>query len=109
MDRMVVRVENEPRRALDAFTAILGACHCHSRRLAVWEKHDSSISRVEDPAEKVSGPGRVKERAPLESSDATADITASRFAPCRRVASASEACDGTRISKIHRSLRRANS
>jgi hypothetical protein len=45
------------------------------RRLAVWEKHDSCINRVEDPTAKASGRNRVKEYAPLESSDVTANIT----------------------------------
>jgi CDGSH-type Zn-finger protein len=87
--------------------AIQEACNCPSGRLVVWEKKtgepiepqlEPSLSLVEDPKEKVSGPIWVKGRVPVESSDGTMYETRNRVALCRCGSSANKPfCDGTHI------------
>jgi CDGSH-type Zn-finger protein len=88
--------------------AIQEASNCPSGRLVVWDvktgdpiepKFEPSISLVEDPQQKASGPIWVKGGVPLESSsDGTRYETRNRVALCRCGSSANKPfCDGSHI------------
>jgi CDGSH-type Zn-finger protein len=87
--------------------AIREAFNCPSGRLVVWDKKtgepiepelEPSISLVEDPQQKTSGPIWVKGRVPLHSSDGTKYETRNRVALCRCGSSANKPfCDGSHI------------
>jgi CDGSH-type Zn-finger protein len=85
--------------------AIQEACNCPSGRLVVWDKTtgkpiepqlEPSISLVEDPEEKVSGPIWVKGGVLLESSDRTKYEIRNRVTLCRCGRSGNKPfCDGS--------------
>jgi CDGSH-type Zn-finger protein len=87
--------------------AIEEASNCPSGRLVVWDKKteepiepelEPSISLVEDPQQKSSGPIWVKGGVVLESSDGTKYETRNRVALCRCGSSANKPfCDGSHI------------
>jgi CDGSH-type Zn-finger protein len=87
--------------------AIQEASNCPSGRLVVWDKKTGkpiepevqpSISLVEDPQQKASGPIWVKGGVTLESSDGTRYETRNRVALCRCGSSANKPlCDGSHI------------
>ena len=84
------------------------ACDCPSGRLVVWDKKtgepiesklDPSISLVEDPERKASGPIWVKGGVPIESSDGTQYEIRNRVTLCRCGQSKNKPfCDGNHIS-----------
>lgn len=88
--------------------AIQEACNCPSGRLVVWDKKtgepiepqlEKSISLVEDPGEKVSGPIWVKGGVPLTSSEGTRYEIRNRITLCRCGKSDNKPfCDGSHIS-----------
>jgi len=88
-------------------TAIQEACNCPSGRLVVWDKKtgkpiepqlEPSISLVEDPKAKVSGPIWVKGSVSLESSDGTEYEIRNRVSLCRCGRSDNKPfCDGSHI------------
>jgi CDGSH-type Zn-finger protein len=87
--------------------AIEEACNCPSGRLVVCDKKtgavlepelEKSISLVEDPQKKVSGPIWVKGGVPVESSDGTTYETRNRVTLCRCGKSGNKPfCDGSHI------------
>jgi CDGSH-type Zn-finger protein len=87
--------------------AIQEACDCPSGRLVVWNKRtgkpiepqlEPSISLVEDPEEKVSGPIWVKGGVLLESSDGTKYEIRNRVTLCRCGRSGNKPfCDGSHV------------
>jgi CDGSH-type Zn-finger protein len=87
--------------------AIEEACNCPSGRLVVWDKKtgdpiepelEPSISLVEDPQQKASGPIWVKGGVPLESSDGTKYETRNRVTLCRCGSSSNKPfCDASHI------------
>ena len=87
--------------------AIEEACNCPSGRLVAWDKKtgkpiepklERSISLVEDPEEKVSGPIWVKGGIPLVSSDGTRYENRNRVTLCRCGRSDNKPfCDGSHI------------
>ena len=88
--------------------AIQEACNCPSGRLVVWDKKtgkpiepefEPSISLIEDPAEKVSGPIWIKGGVAIESSDGTKYETRNRVTLCRCGQSSNKPfCDATHVS-----------
>ncbi len=71
---------------------IQSACNCPSGRLVVWDKKtkspiepefEPSISLIEDPQARVSGPIWLKGNIPLESGDGTKYETRNRVTICR--------------------------
>jgi len=89
-------------------TAIQEACDCPSGRLLACDRKTGrpieprlkkSISLVEDPQEKVSGPIWLKGGIPLESSDGTSYETRNRVTLCRCGRSRNKPfCDGSHVS-----------
>ena len=87
--------------------AIQETCNCPSGRLVAWDKKTGkpielkfapSISLIEDPQEKVSGPIWIKGRVPLESSDGTKYEKRNCMTLCRCGKSDNKPfCDGTHI------------
>lgn len=86
--------------------AIEEACNCPSGRLvecdktgrAIESELEQSISLVEDPQNKVSGPIWIKGRVPLQSSDGTMYETRNRVTLCRCGKSRNKPfCDGSHI------------
>jgi CDGSH-type Zn-finger protein len=87
--------------------AIEEACHCPSGRLVEWDKKSGkaferemkqSISLVEDPQNKVSGPIWLKGGIPVESSDGTLYEVRNRQTLCRCGKSQNKPfCDGSHI------------
>jgi CDGSH-type Zn-finger protein len=87
--------------------AIKGACDCPAGRLVACDKKSGqpiepkfkkSISLVEDPDKKVSGPIWVKGGVPIESADGTKYETRNRVTLCRCGRSANKPfCDGSHI------------
>lgn len=87
--------------------AIEEACNCPSGRLVECDKKtgvvlepkiEKSISLVEDPQKKVSGPIWVKGGVPIESSDGTMYETRNRVTLCRCGKSGNKPfCDGSHI------------
>jgi CDGSH-type Zn-finger protein len=87
--------------------AIQEAGDCPSGRLVAWDKKTQkaiepelkpSISLVEDPQAKVSGPIWVKGRVPVESSDGKEYEARNRMTLCRCGKSSNKPfCDGTHI------------
>jgi CDGSH-type Zn-finger protein len=85
--------------------AIQEACNCPSGRLVVWDRKtrqafepdfEPSISLIEDPEKKVSGPIWLKGGIPLESSSGTCYETRNRVTLCRCGGSRNKPfCDGT--------------
>jgi CDGSH-type Zn-finger protein len=83
------------------------ACDCPSGRLVAWDKttgkpiepeFEPSISLIEDPASKTSGPIWVKGGVTIESSDGTEYETRNRVTLCRCGQSKNKPfCDGTHI------------
>lgn len=72
--------------------AIKQACNCAAGRLVAWDKktgkpiephHAPSISLIEDPEAKASGPIWLKGGIPLESADGTKYETRNRVTLCR--------------------------
>jgi CDGSH-type Zn-finger protein len=88
--------------------AIQEACNCPAGRLVVWDKTtgnpiepnlEPSISLVEDPEAKVSGPIWVKGGVPIESTDGTQYEIRNRVTLCRCGKSRNKPfCDGHHIS-----------
>jgi CDGSH-type Zn-finger protein len=88
--------------------AIQEACDCPSGRLVAWDKKSGkpiepklkpSLSLVEDPQAKVSGPIWVKGGVPVESSDGKKYETRNRATLCRCGKSRNKPfCDGTHTS-----------
>jgi len=86
-------------------TAIEDACDCPSGRLVAWDKGKSvepafkpSISLVEDPQKKVSGPIWLKGSIPVQSSDGHVYEVRNRVTLCRCGRSSNKPfCDGTHI------------
>lgn len=88
-------------------TAIREASNCPSGRLVVWNAKtgepieselEPSISLVEDPQQKASGPIWVKGGVPLESSDGMKYEIRNRVTLCRCGSSANKPfCDGSHI------------
>ena len=88
--------------------AIQQACDCPSGRLVVWDKKTGkpiepefkpSISLIEDPPAKVSGPIWIKGGVTIESSDGTKHETRNRVTLCRCGQSSNKPfCDTTHIS-----------
>jgi len=101
---LTVYSDNPQRKKL----AIEEACHCPSGRLVACDKKtgkpvepklEPSISLVEDPDAKVSGPIWVKGGVPIESSDGTKYETRNRVTLCRCGQSANKPfCDGSHLS-----------
>lgn len=87
--------------------AIEEACNCPSGRLVVCDKKtetpiepkfEQSISLVEDPQNKVSGPIWLKGGVPVESSDGTVYETRNRVTLCRCGKSRNKPfCDGSHV------------
>ena len=87
--------------------AIQEACDCPAGRLVVWDKEagksiepqlEPSISLIEDPEEKVSGPIWVKGGIPLVSSDGTEYEIRNRVTLCRCGRSGNKPfCDSSHI------------
>ena len=87
--------------------AIQEACDCPSGRLVAWDKKtgkaiepefEPSISLVEDPQARVSGPIWVKGGVKLESQDGTQYESRNRMALCRCGKSGNKPfCDGSHI------------
>ncbi len=87
--------------------AIKQACNCPSGRLTTWDKKtwepyeinfDQSISLVEDPAQWVSGPIRMKWWVDLESESGKIYETRNRVTLCRCGKSKNKPfCDGSHI------------
>jgi CDGSH-type Zn-finger protein len=87
--------------------AIQTACNCPSGRLVVWDKKTGkaiepefkhSISLIEDPQAKVSGPIWLKGGIELESADGTKYETRNRMTLCRCGKSGNKPfCDGSHI------------
>ena len=85
--------------------AIQEACNCPSGRLVAWDRKtlqafepdfELSISLIEDPEKKVSGPIWLKGGIPLESSSGTSYETRNRVTLCRCGGSRNKPfCDGT--------------
>ncbi len=88
--------------------AIQEACDCPSGRLVIWDREagqvmepvfEPSISLIEDPQDKVSGPIWLKGGIPLQSSDGTYYETRNRVTLCRCGESGNKPfCDGTHCS-----------
>ena len=87
--------------------AIKQACNCASGRLVACDKagnqiephHEPSISLVEDPEAKASGPIWLKGGIPLESADGTKYETRNRVTLCRCGKSGNKPfCDSTHVS-----------
>jgi CDGSH-type Zn-finger protein len=88
--------------------AIKTACNCPSGRLVVWDKKtgkaiepnfEPSISLIEDPQAKVSGPIWLKGSIMLGSEDGTAYESRNRITLCRCGKSKNKPfCDGSHIS-----------
>jgi len=90
-------------------TAIREACDCPSGRLVAWEKspakriepdHKPSISIIEDPPARVSGPIWVKGRIPIKSEEKSFKYeTRNRVTLCRCGNSKNKPfCDGCHVS-----------
>ena len=87
--------------------AIEEACNCPSGRLVQWDKKtrrviepefEKSISLVEDPQNKVSGPIWLKGGVPIESSDGSTYEVRNRVTLCRCGKSKNKPfCDGSHI------------
>lgn len=87
--------------------AIQTACNCPSGRLCVWNKktgkpiepkHKPSISLIEDPQAKASGPVWLKGGVPLQSQDGRKYETRNRMTLCRCGHSGNKPfCDGSHI------------
>jgi CDGSH-type Zn-finger protein len=87
--------------------AIQTACNCPSGRLVVWDKKtgkaiepklDPTISLIEDPQAKVSGPIWLKGGIPLESEDGRKYQTRNRATLCRCGHSQNKPfCDGSHL------------
>jgi CDGSH-type Zn-finger protein len=85
--------------------AIQEACNCPSGRLVVWDRKtrqaiepdfEPSISLIEDPEKKASGPIWLKGGIPLESSSGTRYETRNRVTLCRCGESRNKPfCDGS--------------
>jgi len=101
----LTRASNVPRARREA---IREACSCAAGRLVVWDKKTGkaiepklkpSISLVEDPDLKVSGPLWVKGGVPIESCDSTTYEIRNRVTLCRCGHSTNKPfCDGTHVS-----------
>jgi len=88
--------------------AIKNACDCPSGRLVAWDKKtgksiepelEPSISLIEDPVHKVSGPLWVKGGIPIESEDGTKYEIRNRVTLCRCGKSQNKPfCDATHVS-----------
>ena len=88
-------------------SAIKEACDCPAGRLVAWDKKtgkaieprlEPSISLIEDPKEKVSGPIWVKGGVPIESADGESYETRNRVTLCRCGRSKNKPfCDGCHI------------
>lgn len=89
-------------------TAVESACNCPSGRLVVWDKktgkpientYPPSISLVEDPQSKASGPIWVKGGIQIQSSDGSVYEIRNRATLCRCGQSNNKPfCDGSHIS-----------
>jgi len=87
--------------------AIEEACNCPSGRLVQWDKKtrrvieqdfEKSISLVEDPQNRVSGPIWLKGGVPVESSDGNTYEVRNRVTLCRCGKSKNKPfCDGSHI------------
>lgn len=97
----------KPRDRKDTELAVQSACNCPSGRLVVSDKktgkaiepaYEPSLSLVEDPQKKVSGPIWLKGEVPVVSADGTEYEARNRVTLCRCGMSLNKPfCDGSHI------------
>jgi len=102
--RLSIKNSNNP---VSKKNGIQSACNCPSGRLVVWDKKtknpiepefEHSISLIEDPQAKVSGPIWLKGKIPLKSGDGTKYESRNRVTVCRCGKSNNKPyCDGSHI------------